>query len=118
MSWWQGVLTVFFGNVLTLVPMVLNAHPGTKYGVRAVPAAAAARMHWQLGSCIGISCKTSLQCTWAALLSAAAAVLLGCMPEPTRTCLSFKCQVMAAHASLQLQKQRVSHRTECDSKLV
>lgn len=33
MSWWQGVLTVFFGNLLTLVPMVLNAHPGTKYGI-------------------------------------------------------------------------------------
>ncbi|EFJ42680.1 hypothetical protein VOLCADRAFT_119347, partial [Volvox carteri f. nagariensis] len=33
MSWWQGILTVFFGNLITLVPMVLNAHPGTKYGV-------------------------------------------------------------------------------------
>jgi NCS1 family nucleobase:cation symporter-1 len=43
MSWWQGVLTVFVGNLLTLVPMVLNAHPGTKYGVRA--AAAAAETH-------------------------------------------------------------------------
>ncbi|KAF6266169.1 permease for cytosine/purines, uracil, thiamine, allantoin-domain-containing protein [Scenedesmus sp. NREL 46B-D3] len=33
MSWWQGVLTVFVGNLLTLVPMVLNAHAGTKYGI-------------------------------------------------------------------------------------
>ncbi len=33
MSWWQGILTVFFGNLITLLPMVLNAHPGTKYGV-------------------------------------------------------------------------------------
>eukprot|EP00878_Enallax_costatus_P033781 GHUV01037341.1.p4 GENE.GHUV01037341.1~~GHUV01037341.1.p4 ORF type:complete len:110 (-),score=10.58 GHUV01037341.1:745-1074(-) len=33
MSWWQGVLTVFVGNVITLVPMCLNAHPGTKYGI-------------------------------------------------------------------------------------
>lgn len=33
MSWWQGILTVFVGNVITLVPMVLNAHPGTKYGI-------------------------------------------------------------------------------------
>ncbi|GLI62361.1 hypothetical protein VaNZ11_004980 [Volvox africanus] len=33
MSWWQGIITVFFGNLITLVPMVLNAHPGTKYGI-------------------------------------------------------------------------------------
>ena len=33
MSWVQGIGTVFLGNVITLVPMVLNAHPGTKYGV-------------------------------------------------------------------------------------
>ena len=33
MSWWQGILTVFIGNLVTLAPMVLNAHPGTKYGV-------------------------------------------------------------------------------------
>ncbi len=33
MSWWQGILTVFAGNIITLVPMVLNAHPGTKFGV-------------------------------------------------------------------------------------
>lgn len=28
MSWWQGILTVLVGNVITLVPMILNAHPG------------------------------------------------------------------------------------------
>lgn len=33
MSWWQGVLAVFAGNVVVLVPMVLNAHAGTKFGV-------------------------------------------------------------------------------------
>ncbi|KAK9812699.1 hypothetical protein WJX72_002283 [[Myrmecia] bisecta] len=33
MSWWQGILTVLLGNVITLIPMVLNAHPGTKYGI-------------------------------------------------------------------------------------
>ncbi|MEW5309007.1 MAG: hypothetical protein WDW38_000921 [Sanguina aurantia] len=33
MSWWQGILTVFISNLITLVPMVLNAHPGTKWGV-------------------------------------------------------------------------------------
>ncbi|KAG1663969.1 hypothetical protein FOA52_001095 [Chlamydomonas sp. UWO 241] len=33
MSWTQGIATVFIGNIITLAPMVLNAHPGTKYGV-------------------------------------------------------------------------------------
>lgn len=33
MSWWQGVLVVLLGNLITLVPMVMCAHPGTKYGV-------------------------------------------------------------------------------------
>jgi NCS1 family nucleobase:cation symporter-1 len=33
MSWWQGLLTVSLGNVIVLIPMLLNAHPGTKYGI-------------------------------------------------------------------------------------
>jgi len=33
MSWGQAVLTIMFGNVIVLVPMVLNGHPGTKYGI-------------------------------------------------------------------------------------
>jgi nucleobase:cation symporter-1, NCS1 family len=33
MSWWQALMTILLGNVIVLVPMVLNAHAGTKYGV-------------------------------------------------------------------------------------
>jgi NCS1 family nucleobase:cation symporter-1 len=33
MNWWQAVLTVCLGNVVVLVPMVLNGHPGTRYGI-------------------------------------------------------------------------------------
>src|SRR3989304_8932709 len=33
MTWWQAMLTILLGNVIVLVPMVLNAHAGTKYGV-------------------------------------------------------------------------------------
>jgi NCS1 family nucleobase:cation symporter-1 len=33
MTWWQALLTVTLGNVIVLVPMVLNAHAGTKYGI-------------------------------------------------------------------------------------
>jgi nucleobase:cation symporter-1, NCS1 family len=33
MNWRQAILTIFLGNVIVLVPMVLNAHAGTKYGI-------------------------------------------------------------------------------------
>jgi NCS1 family nucleobase:cation symporter-1 len=33
MNWWQAVLTIFLGNTIVLVPMILNAHAGTKYGI-------------------------------------------------------------------------------------
>jgi NCS1 family nucleobase:cation symporter-1 len=33
MSWWQGLLTVSLGNLIVLIPMLLNGHPGTKYGI-------------------------------------------------------------------------------------
>ena len=33
MNWWQAVLTIFLGNAIVLIPMVLNAHAGTKYGI-------------------------------------------------------------------------------------
>lgn len=33
MNWWQAVLTVMLGNLIVLVPMMLNGHGGTKYGV-------------------------------------------------------------------------------------
>jgi NCS1 family nucleobase:cation symporter-1 len=33
MNWWQAVLTVFLGNAIVLIPMILNAHAGTKYGI-------------------------------------------------------------------------------------
>jgi NCS1 family nucleobase:cation symporter-1 len=33
MNWWQALITILLGNALVLVPMTLNAHAGTKYGV-------------------------------------------------------------------------------------
>ncbi|MDF3057203.1 MAG: nitrate reductase [Rariglobus sp.] len=33
MNWWQALLTIFLGNVIVLIPMTLNAHPGTAYGI-------------------------------------------------------------------------------------
>src|SRR5919107_1231587 len=33
MNWWQALLTISLGNLIVLIPMLLNAHAGTKYGV-------------------------------------------------------------------------------------
>ena len=33
MNWWQAVLTIFLGNVIILIPMILNADAGTRYGI-------------------------------------------------------------------------------------
>jgi NCS1 family nucleobase:cation symporter-1 len=33
MSWWQAIGTILLGNLIVLVPMLLNAHAGAKYGI-------------------------------------------------------------------------------------
>ncbi len=33
MTWWQAVGTVLLGNLVVLVPMIANAHAGTKFGI-------------------------------------------------------------------------------------
>ncbi|MBM4279776.1 MAG: NCS1 family nucleobase:cation symporter-1 [Deltaproteobacteria bacterium] len=33
MNWWQALFTVGLGNLIVLVPILLNAHPGTAYGI-------------------------------------------------------------------------------------
>ncbi len=33
MNWWQAILTIFFGNTIVLIPMILNGHAGAKYGI-------------------------------------------------------------------------------------
>jgi NCS1 family nucleobase:cation symporter-1 len=33
MNWKQAVITIFLGNLIVLIPMTLNAHPGTAYGI-------------------------------------------------------------------------------------
>ena len=33
MNWWQSILTIFIGNTVVLVPMILNGHAGAKYGI-------------------------------------------------------------------------------------
>lgn len=33
MSWKQAIFTIFLGNVIVLVPMLLNSHAGARYGI-------------------------------------------------------------------------------------
>src|SRR5450631_4271338 len=33
MNWSQALVTILLGNTIVLVPILLNSHPGTKYGI-------------------------------------------------------------------------------------
>src|SRR6186997_2217874 len=33
MNWWQAILAIFLGNVVVLIPMILNGRAGAKYGI-------------------------------------------------------------------------------------
>ena len=33
MNWWEAVVTILLGNLIVLIPMLLNAHAGAKYGI-------------------------------------------------------------------------------------
>ncbi len=33
MNWWQAIITVFLANVIVMIPILLNAHAGTKFGI-------------------------------------------------------------------------------------
>src|SRR6201987_1379081 len=33
MSWLQAIITILLGNLIVLIPMLLNAHAGTRYGI-------------------------------------------------------------------------------------
>ena len=33
MTWWQSLVAIVLGNAIVLVPMIINAHAGTRYGI-------------------------------------------------------------------------------------
>ncbi len=33
MNWWQSLLTILLGNAIVLVPLAINGHAGTRYGI-------------------------------------------------------------------------------------
>lgn len=62
MNWFQAVLTIGIGNAIVLVPMVLNAHAGTRYGI---PYPVLARASFGvLGSNIPALLRALVACGW------------------------------------------------------
>jgi len=33
MNWWEAIITILVGNIVVLIPMILNGHAGAKYGI-------------------------------------------------------------------------------------
>ncbi|HVM91220.1 MAG TPA: NCS1 family nucleobase:cation symporter-1 [Terriglobales bacterium] len=62
MNWRQAVFTVFLGNTIVLVPMLLNSHPGAKYGV---PFPVLARASFGvLGANVAAVLRALVACGW------------------------------------------------------
>ena len=62
MDWKQAVFTVFLGNCIVLVPMLLNSHPGARYGV---PFPVLARASFGvLGANVAAILRAFVACGW------------------------------------------------------
>src|SRR5438445_97113 len=62
MNWKQAVITIFVGNVIVMVPMLLNSHPGTKYGI---PFPVLARASFGvLGANVAAVLRALVACGW------------------------------------------------------
>jgi len=62
MDWKQAVSTIFLGNCIVLVPMLLNSHPGARYGI---PFPVLARASFGvLGANIAAMLRALVACGW------------------------------------------------------
>jgi NCS1 family nucleobase:cation symporter-1 len=62
MNWKQAVMTIFLGNTIVLAPMLLNSHPGARYGV---PFPVLARASFGvLGANIAAVLRALVACGW------------------------------------------------------
>ena len=62
MNWWQALITILLGNVIVLIPILLNSHPGTKYGI---PFPVFARgAYGTLGSNVPALMRAIVACGW------------------------------------------------------
>jgi NCS1 family nucleobase:cation symporter-1 len=62
MSWRQALFTILLGNTIVLVPILLNSHPGTKYGIPFPVFARAA--YGTLGSNLPAIMRALVACGW------------------------------------------------------
>jgi NCS1 family nucleobase:cation symporter-1 len=62
MSWWQALVTILLGNTIVLLPILLNSHPGTKYGIPFPVFARAA--YGTLGSNLPALMRALVACGW------------------------------------------------------
>jgi NCS1 family nucleobase:cation symporter-1 len=62
MNWWQALFTILLGNIIVLVPIILNSHPGTKYGI---PFPVLARASYgTMGSNLPALMRAVVACGW------------------------------------------------------
>src|SRR5215467_4876010 len=62
MNWRQAVATIFLGNLIVLAPMLLNSHPGAKYGI---PFPVLARASFGvLGANVAAVLRALVACGW------------------------------------------------------
>jgi nucleobase:cation symporter-1, NCS1 family len=62
MSWWQALGTILLGNLIVLLPILLNSHPGTKYGISFPVFARAA--YGTVGSNLPALMRALIACGW------------------------------------------------------
>src|SRR5215470_10391066 len=62
MTWSQALVTILLGNTIVLVPILLNSHPGTKYGIPFPVFARAA--YGTLGSNVPALMRALVACGW------------------------------------------------------
>ncbi|HEY7055170.1 MAG TPA: NCS1 family nucleobase:cation symporter-1 [Vicinamibacterales bacterium] len=62
MNWWQALVTVLLGNTIVLAPILLNSHPGTKYGIPFPVFARAA--YGTIGSNLPALMRALVACGW------------------------------------------------------
>ncbi len=62
MNWWQALITILLGNIIVLAPILLNSHPGTKYGIPFPVFARAA--YGTIGSNLPALMRAIVACGW------------------------------------------------------
>jgi NCS1 family nucleobase:cation symporter-1 len=62
MNWWQALFTILLGNTIVLAPILLNSHPGTKYGIPFPVFARAA--YGTIGSNLPAIMRAIVACGW------------------------------------------------------